>query len=241
MACFLNAGEDNSIYAAGLQDEFGIFIDNAVCSFDVRDPQGALLLEDITMSFIENGTYRGVLLNSQLPVVDGVEYVIVVEFEWLDQEGVAHSGRIATSYFGRVSAGSSGVNVYATCKDLTILFGRDNINKWADLNNNGDEDEIEERKIWSLRIASRRIDDRLRGGPYLVPFALPYPESLVDATAKLAGVILYEGPRGLSDTDEGDHALIGYKNEVQVWLASALNGRVRFRGVSSTRTPDVVT
>jgi hypothetical protein len=124
---------------------------------------------------------------------------------------------------------------YAQRQDIEAIYGPTNTSSWADAENNGDEPYITNRIAWALRLATSKIDGRLLGGPYSLPFAQPYPAELVDATARLAGVLLYE-TRGITDQetdkDEPTHHLAPHRKMVVEWLRSVLGGKVRFPGLS---------
>ena len=89
---------------------------------------------------------------------------------------------------------------YCTRDDIEDLFGVENVKKWADLDGDGNAVSIAARIARAIVVASAHIDDRLRGGPYVLPVA-GSPATLVDLAAALAGIWLYEA-RGVEDYDE---------------------------------------
>lgn len=93
--------------------------------------------------------------------------------------------------------------------DLELMFGRENVRVWADMENSEDPESDIARKIqWAIREATADAQSRLAGGPVI-------PERLTDvrgplrvAVTRLAGILLYEC-RGLVDTssEDGVHRL----------------------------------
>ncbi len=86
---------------------------------------------------------------------------------------------------------------YCTRSDIEDLFGPLNVAKWADLDNDQDATAIASRIARAIAVATARIDDRLRGGPYSLPI-VGDPPTLVNLAASLAGLWLYES-RGVQD------------------------------------------
>lgn len=133
---------------------------------------------------------------------------------------------------------------YAGRSDVEDIFGVNNVKKWADIDGDGVAATITARITRALEFANGHIDDRLRSGPYAVPFSTPYPVSLIDAAAKIAGVWLYEG-RGITDFDSetgrSQHRLHWHKRSVDKWLHDLKLGKVTLDVDKSESTPEVVT
>lgn len=135
----------------------------------------------------------------------------------------------------RSVAGCDGV-YYANKSDIEIIFGSDNVTKWADLNNSSDQTEIDARICWSLQQAHSQINDRLTPGPYKIPFETPVPIQIIDTCARLAGVILYES-RGITDMTDGEkpkNQLTYHRQLAMKLLNNILNDRVQFLGLKHT-------
>lgn len=133
---------------------------------------------------------------------------------------------------------------YSTNADIEARYGVDNVAKWADLNNNQSAAEIDARKSWARTQAQADIDDALRGGPYAVPFAAPYPAAIVDLEATLAGVLLYES-RGVQDFDpetgRPQHRLHYQRSRVEKKLKQIRAGAVRLSVAAvATAVPQVI-
>jgi len=125
------------------------------------------------------------------------------------------------------------------CEDTHIqdIFGTQNVEKWADLNNLEDADEIADRIDRAIAAAGDYIDDWMRGSPYKVPLEDPdgnVPDSVVDLAARYAGVWLYEC-RGIENFDPGTgkplHRLAGVKASVRRDLEDIRSGRRRLDAV----------
>lgn len=97
--------------------------------------------------------------------------------------------------------------VYTTRERLERQFGKTNISRWADLENNGLASEIAAQIAWAIEEVSRQIDDEMRGGPYEVPFAdiadaPPTPSGIVTWCTQKCGLLLYDS-RGHTDGTDG--------------------------------------
>ena len=91
--------------------------------------------------------------------------------------------------------------VYCDDEDIKSIFGAVNVQQWADIDNDGDAVKITARIDAAIAWAMSEIDDKLRGGRYTIPFDYSaVPSCIMDATATLAGVRLYES-RGVKDFD----------------------------------------
>lgn len=93
------------------------------------------------------------------------------------------------------------MSAYCTAADLYLAFGRANVKKWADVDNDEDATSIAARITWAITNASAVMDDRLRKSPAQFPLTdTPYPASVVLNCAYLAGSLLYDS-RGVTDFD----------------------------------------
>lgn len=127
---------------------------------------------------------------------------------------------------------------YATKDDIIAIFGEENVNKWANIDNLPDgaplTAHIIARCAWALALAAAKIDDTLDGCDYTIPFTATYPLQIVDANARLAGVLLYDS-RGIVDADEAGnaiHALKPHEDKVRALLQQIKSGKIRLRGVA---------
>lgn len=119
---------------------------------------------------------------------------------------------------------------YATRTDLEAVYGRENVETWADLENNDVEADVTARVAAALAFAEADVNNRLRGGPYVIPLTLPVETIIVDLTAKIAGVWLYES-RGIHDTNSEtgvpQHKLMSHRNAATRTISELLSGRQR--------------
>ena len=140
---------------------------------------------------------------------------------------------------------------YCVDSDLDLAFGRDNVRKWADANNNRLETEVVARKLWARQAATDELDASLAASEYQFPLddAEPYPGLLVRMCAYLAGVLLYES-RGVTDVDaEGrpQHSLMWFRRRVEQFIKDLHGRRIKLVGatlrsaaVETTQVPEFV-
>lgn len=113
---------------------------------------------------------------------------------------------------------------YCTVSQLYQRFGADNINKWADLNNERDTDEITNNIIDAIVTTSADMTDQFRDKRYQVPFADPIPYSIMQATRLQAGYNLSTA-RGMVEDD--DTALQNAEKEAQTTVKRIHAGQIR--------------
>lgn len=92
---------------------------------------------------------------------------------------------------------------YANRTDIEHLFGKANVQTWADLDNDGDAQAIQDRIDTALAFADSFIDDRFRRSKYAVPLkpeAGATLDQITDVAARLAGWWLYAN-RGQDEQD----------------------------------------
>jgi len=126
---------------------------------------------------------------------------------------------------------------YAIRTDIENIYGKENIEQYADLNNTKNAGEIEVRINSMLELAEETINGRLREGPYVIPFAIPVVFLIKDLTARMTGVLLYDG-RGIVDAEDEEEGvenlrphrkmvestikqILGYKLKLDLALTSA--------------------
>ncbi len=87
---------------------------------------------------------------------------------------------------------------YASTDGMDQKFGPTNVTKWADLDNDGDSDNIAARKAAAIAYADGEVDNELRDTHYRKPFvtaAGATPVAIADIANALAGCWLKD-PRG---------------------------------------------
>ena len=115
---------------------------------------------------------------------------------------------------------------YSTLSDLQLVYGSNNVSKWADANNNASAGEITARVAWAIAKADSYIDDKLRRKWHELPFS-PVPTTIKELSAQLAGVILYRSPRGLVDGDDSNAVMQDFRDECETMLVNILAGVVK--------------
>lgn len=116
-------------------------------------------------------------------------------------------------------------------KTLELTFGRDNIFKWADLDNNGDDADVELRIAHALSWAQSHFDSLLKGVP-----APPSSVSVDDVVLKLAGIWLYES-RGIAEQDADKSPIAHHRKYCYNWVDAYIKSVIRF---STPNAPSVV-
>ena len=124
----------------------------------------------------------------------------------------------------------------ASDTDIDNIYGKDNVDKWADRNNKGSVDgaaEILAVRSWARHLAEARINGKLKDGPYRIPFTdegSGFDLNIIDLMAREAGVLLYDSRR-ITDTDEESvDALSLHRRMVIKFIAEILSGRLKLIG-----------
>ena len=102
--------------------------------------------------------------------------------------------------------------LYAEAQDLYDVFGQKNVYKWANIESLAEahadyETDIQARITKAITFATADINDKLRGGPYAIPFTTTTLTASINQACTLkAGVWLYEW-RGADDYNYEDRKL----------------------------------
>lgn len=88
---------------------------------------------------------------------------------------------------------------YISQSDIEDVFGKDNVAVWSNLD--GETGAETARIARAIAIAEEDVENRFRGGKYLLPFS-PIPEVVKNWCATLAGIWLFENRPGYKTTDE---------------------------------------
>jgi len=133
---------------------------------------------------------------------------------------------------------------YATRADIENIFGKSNVEQWADLDNLKVQVDITARITTALADAVEFVDDTLRAGPYALPLTGTHA-TLKRLTAILAGVRLYEA-RGVQDindvTGQPIHKYVWHKQDADRTLKRILAGQLRLdEPDEASMVPAVVT
>lgn len=127
---------------------------------------------------------------------------------------------------------------YCARADVEQIHGVSNVEKWADLDNDGDAAKITARITAMIGYASEELDDRLRDGPYDVPFSSGLT-TITYLSALLAGVLLYEA-RGVQDfeseTGTPYHRLQWHRSRVDQMVNQILSGQRQLNATKRTQS-----
>lgn len=125
------------------------------------------------------------------------------------------------------------MTTYPTRNDLNLVFGKANIDRWADPENASEDPSwTTERINWACQMASINFEGRLADGPYTIPIpddgGTPiayYPPMVVMITACMAGVMLYD-TRRVADSESEDQVAAQRKN-YKTWIRQILRGQLK--------------
>jgi len=115
---------------------------------------------------------------------------------------------------------------YCADTDIFLVYGEGNTRKWADADNDRDEDKIAARIAWAIAKADAYIDDRLRRKWHDLPFS-PVPTTIKELSAQLAGVILFRSPRGLVDGEDSNATMTEMREECDIIISNILGGVIK--------------
>ncbi len=114
---------------------------------------------------------------------------------------------------------------------LEWIFGRVNLQKWADLDNDRNSEFIRDRITWSCEVATAYINGRMANGRYSVPFTNP-DKNIIHLTGLFAGTILYDGRANKSGDTVRDELSIQRKSARRL-LHEILTGQLKlYDGIS---------
>lgn len=81
---------------------------------------------------------------------------------------------------------------YSTRYNVEMIYGKTNVAKWADVDNQEDPIFINQRIEWAIGLADTEINSKLAESSYQIPFSMPIDPLVVDLSARYAGVLLYD-------------------------------------------------
>jgi hypothetical protein len=122
---------------------------------------------------------------------------------------------------------------------LYNLYGEENVRKWADLDNEGNDDDIDARIAWAVEV----VRDEIRSMLLYSASAYPTTEgvSFRMNVMRKVGVMLYEA-RGVTNSpdDQGTHRLTYNKKQAEKYFKMVLAGQISTGGVASAAVPFTV-
>lgn len=118
---------------------------------------------------------------------------------------------------------------YVVNEDLDTQWGKKNVDKWADADNDKDGAKILARRAWAISKAERYVNSRLKGSGYSIPFAATpdTPSEIKDLVILYAGYYLYQSPRGLVDGETTSNAMQQIKDDNEVMIRNIIAGTHR--------------
>lgn len=133
---------------------------------------------------------------------------------------------------------------YCARSNVEDIYGVGNVAKWADLNNTGDATAIANRIASGIAWSTAYVNNRLRGGQYVLPLTVLDAE-VVDVAARLVGVWLISSRAALADdAAEGQAAFMKAQKE---WADATLDairaGKIKLEAAKTgygTNSPTIV-
>lgn len=128
------------------------------------------------------------------------------------------------------------MTIYITRSDLELVFGIENIKRWADLDGDGDSSKITARIAYAINAACANFDDVMRGHQYT---ELTINATLKDLVARMAAIKLYDA-REMIDGDPTSDKMSIVRQYVNDTLSKIRKGEITLEGTRATATPSVV-
>ena len=127
--------------------------------------------------------------------------------------------------------------IYTTRSNLETVFGKQNILRWADLDNDGNAAEISSRITYACETASSNFEDILRQRRYTFPITMS--KSVIDLVTKMATLLLYDA-REIIDGNSGTDALSLVRQKVEEKLGKIRRGEIILEGGQTKNVPAVI-
>ncbi len=225
MSCrTLYLATDNAFIVEGVRNSVSNeFINDATVELTLLDATGNELSGQtwpLELDYVagSNGNYSGDILDS----------VVALDGDTGTARVVIASGSLNTTIDFDVSWATrrAASLAWTSPEELYNLFGRTNVNRWADLENEDNASDIQARLLWAIDEAT--ADARLRLNTAMFaedPSCIPRPLRM--ATTRLAGVALYES-RGVKDTtsEDGEHRLTYHKKQADLFFQKVVAGQL---------------
>lgn len=170
------------------------YVDNATITWTLKDSSGNTVgTGNYTYISGSNGEYQTVIPST-------VTTLLTANAAYTLASNVTATGYVSLftdTYYAQVP--QSAQFSYCVRTDLENIYGAVNIQKWADIDNDGVSTKIDARINWALQLSYDYVNNKLEGGPYAVPLTGSYP-MIITCQAQLATGYLYES-RGLTNYD----------------------------------------
>lgn len=171
------------------------YVDNATITWDLKNGSGVSQgTGSYTYTIGSNGQYQTVIGSA-------ITALLTANQKYTLESSVTATDFISLfkDYYYAVDPKSLQYT-YAVRSDLENIYGKKNVARWADIDNDGVLTTIDARINWALELSYDYVNNKLDGGMYAVPLAGRYP-MIVTCQAHLASVYLYES-RGLTNKSE---------------------------------------
>lgn len=126
--------------------------------------------------------------------------------------------------------------VYITRETLELIFGQANIQRWADLDGDRNDDKIRNRINFAIQTASAYIETILRGRNYT---SVTVDDSVKRLIAQIAALHLYDA-REIIDGDPAADRMSVVRQQVDEYLGKIRRGEITLKGERTKATPAVV-
>ena len=114
---------------------------------------------------------------------------------------------------------------YSMTQDVYDIYGKANIWRWSDPDNNGDQVVVTDRINWANRMAEAYVNGRLARGRYTIPFCKPAVPMVIILAASYAGLYLYDTRRVVSA--DADNRVSAQKKNADMWIKQIVGGQLK--------------
>lgn len=126
--------------------------------------------------------------------------------------------------------------IYVNREMLELIFGKANINRWADLDGDEDAFKIQQRIQFAIQTASSYIETILRGRNYQ---HVVIDSSIRRLIAQLAALHLYDA-REMIDGDNAPDKMSMVRTQVDEYIGKIRRGEIILKGERTQSAPTVV-
>lgn len=132
---------------------------------------------------------------------------------------------------------------YCVTADINNVFGSVNVNRWADIDNDGNATTISDRIDWAITLAEDFINSAMYGHKYDFPITSEtVPALITHITAIKAGLLLHDS-RGVEDSGGKAPPLSVQRIEMESTIKNIKRGLIKLHSLTENATtiPKVVT
>jgi hypothetical protein len=113
---------------------------------------------------------------------------------------------------------------YTTDAEDDLLWGKSNLDAWADIDNKKDQITVDARRTWAQETAYAQINARLRDGLYTIPITGTIPDEIKYISSLRVGILLYDSRRIALQNDSKD-AVLPHRRMYEMELSEILSGK----------------